>query len=108
MSRMSRESDGWQRPTRFSQLRSRSRGCTNDPRPDLRRLAASRLRSTDAVRDGGRSTATTGLHRLPDEGRAMLSQLQAVLDRAHRGHTYVTDAHLHGVPEHWDIALVGD
>lgn len=38
----------------------------------------------------------------------MLSQLQAVLDRAHRGHTYVADAQLHGVPEHWDIDLVGD
>jgi len=38
----------------------------------------------------------------------MLSTLQAVLDLAHRGHRYVTDRELHGVAEHWDVALVGD
>lgn len=38
----------------------------------------------------------------------MLTTLQAVLDRAHRGHRYITDRELHGVLEHWDVALVGD
>lgn len=38
----------------------------------------------------------------------MLSALQQVLDLAHRGHRYVTDRELHGVAEHWDVALVGD
>lgn len=38
----------------------------------------------------------------------MLSDLQAVLDAAHRGHRYITDQELHGVPEHWDVALIGD
>lgn len=38
----------------------------------------------------------------------MLTQLQAVLDAAHRGHVYITDQVLHGVLEHWAVELVGD
>lgn len=34
--------------------------------------------------------------------------LQQVLDRAHRGHIYVTDMQKHGVPEDWRAELVGD
>jgi len=38
----------------------------------------------------------------------MLKQLQAVLDRAHRGHVYVGDRVLHQVAEHWAAGLIGD
>lgn len=38
----------------------------------------------------------------------MLTALQQVLDLAHRGHRYLTDRELHGVLEHWDVALIGD
>lgn len=38
----------------------------------------------------------------------LLSILQEVLDRAHRGHRYVSDTISRGVLEHWDISLVGD
>lgn len=38
----------------------------------------------------------------------MLKPLQAVLDRAHRGHRYVADAAQYQRPEHWTIALAGD
>jgi len=34
--------------------------------------------------------------------------LQDVLDRAHRGHGYITDEDKHGVPEDWRIELAGD
>ena len=34
--------------------------------------------------------------------------LQAVLDRAHQGHRYVTDREQYRRPEHWTIGLVGD
>ena len=38
----------------------------------------------------------------------MLSALQAVLDRAHAGHTYVLDRVQYQRPEHWQAGLVGD
>lgn len=38
----------------------------------------------------------------------MLSTLQAVLDKAHRGHEYVTDLEQYRRPEHWAASLVGD
>ncbi len=38
----------------------------------------------------------------------MPSDLQAVLDAAHRGHRYVTDLEQYQRPEHWQIGLVGD
>lgn len=38
----------------------------------------------------------------------MLAALQAVLDRAHAGHTYVADAAQYQRPEHWAVSLVGD
>lgn len=34
--------------------------------------------------------------------------LQAVLDRAHAGHTYVSDRLQYRRPEHWQTGLVGD
>lgn len=34
--------------------------------------------------------------------------LQAVLDRAHAGHRYVTDTMQYRRPEHWQLGLVGD
>ena len=39
---------------------------------------------------------------------SVTEQLQAVLDRAHAGHVYVTDREKHGVPEDWRPELVGD
>lgn len=38
----------------------------------------------------------------------LTATLQQVLDAAHRGHRYISDRELHGVLEHWDVALVGD
>ena len=38
----------------------------------------------------------------------MQEMLQAVLDRAHRGHIYVTDREQYQRPEHWTAGLVGD
>lgn len=38
----------------------------------------------------------------------MLNALQAVLDRAHNGHTYLPDSAQYQRPEHWTAALTGD
>ena len=38
----------------------------------------------------------------------MLDVLQSVLDKAHRGHEYVTDLEQYSRPEHWEASLVGD
>lgn len=35
-------------------------------------------------------------------------RLQAVLDRAHAGHRYITDQRQYGLPEFWTVGLVGD
>lgn len=34
--------------------------------------------------------------------------LQAVLDRAHAGHRYITDVMQYRRPEHWQLGLIGD
>jgi predicted transglutaminase-like cysteine proteinase len=38
----------------------------------------------------------------------MLKTLQGVLDKAHRGHRYVTDPAQYSRPEHWKVSLTGD
>lgn len=38
----------------------------------------------------------------------MLSTLQAVLDKAHAGHTYIRDQIQYQRTEHWQVGLIGD